>query len=154
MGGVIPKTYVGLYTFYDIIGSTHNCLHYALALTPVPPPVWKAWPTSPGSASWPPPMRSSVSTRIGCTKITLLTWMAGSMSIISGKLGGKTCLFANPTLRHMVFTGREIFFLNLRRRAWRHTILEMERRVGDFFSGGYPATRMTRYWHQKYSRTN
>ena len=42
---------------------------------------------------------SSGSTRIGGTKIQENNWMAESKSVVGGKVGGKTCMYANLTLQ-------------------------------------------------------
>ena len=65
--------------------------------------------------------------------------------MVSGKLGGKTCLFANPTLRHTIRLSWENVYLNLLSGSRRHTSLEVERRADDLFSVSNPATRPTRH---------
>ena len=58
--------------------------------------------------------------------------MVGSMRILSGKLGGKTCLFAIPTLWLTIWM-HWIFFLKHRSKARQHTSSKIKLRVGDNF---------------------
>ena len=81
-----------------------NCLHYDLASPLAPPLSYQARRTSLGYASGQPKSLSLVYTRIGCTKIPVLTRMAGSMRMISGKLDKKTFLF--PSQRYNVPSGQ------------------------------------------------
>ena len=66
----------------------------------------------------------------------------------------QTFLFANPKLQCTVWLSRGKVCIKPLSGARRHTILEVERRAGDRFSVGHPATCPACHWHQTYLRAN